>query len=169
MQGDDDPLDPFLRVLAFTLHESAMQNDLLGGSLVLTRFHTLLPPKIPILGYLRHLKASTQCPKSCFIVALILLDKLLASESHIQVTPNTVHKLILCSLMTASKFIIDRCMTNSMWATIGGLRVEELNILELEFVYQLQFSLVVTDVEYQKYEEAIDRKAKLPEFQSAFV
>lgn len=161
----NDPLDPTLRVIAFILQEAAMQNDLLSGNLTLSRFHTLSPPKIPILTYLRYIRKQTKCPRACFVVALILLDKLLAKQTHVQITPNTVHKLILCSLMTASKFTTDMGFQNVAWAAIGGIRAEEMNILELEFLFQLQFGLVVTDIEYAKYDAEIESKSKLSPFQ----
>lgn len=159
-----DPIDPTLRVIAFILQEAAIQNDILGGNLTLSRFHTLSPPKIPILPYLRYLRDQTQCPRACFVVALILLDKLLAKQTHVQITSNTVHKLILCSLMTASKFTSDMHLENITWASIGGVRADEMSILELEFLFQLQFGLVVTDIEYEKYNKEIEMKSKMAPF-----
>lgn len=165
--AQNDEFDSIIRVISFTLQEEATQNELLAGpNVTLTRFHTLSPPKIPILKYLRYLRIQTKCSCSCFIIAIVLLDKLLRSQTHIQVTPNTVHKLFLCSIMTASKFNTDINYTNSVWATIGGIRQEEMNVLELEFLFLLQFSLVVTKDEYEKYEHEIKTKAELAPFRN---
>ena len=155
-----DSFDSTLKILALTLQEAATQNELLvGPNITLTRFHTLSPPKIPILKYLRYLKSRANCSETCFIIAMILLDKLLQTHSHIHITPNTVHKLFLCSLMTAAKFNTDTYYSNSVWASIGGVRAEEMNVLELEFLFLLQFSLVITKEEYETYDREIRLKA----------
>lgn len=162
MDGDDEPL---LRVIAFTIQQTARQNSLLTGpDLVLTRFHTLNPPKIPLLKYLVHVREKTQCERSCFIVALILLDRLATERSSLVITPNTMHKLFLCAVLISSKFNTDMHISNSTWATVGGVRLEELNVLELEFLFLLGFSLVVKKEEYEKYEAELQKKAELPEF-----
>ena len=160
-QFDDDSLDSTLRVISFILHEAAMRNELLAGpNLNFTRFNTLSPPKIPILNYLKYLRSRSNYSKPCLITSIILLDKLLSSHSNIQITPNTVHKMFLCSLMTATKFNTDTYYSNTAWAVIGGVRTEEMNVLELEFLFMLQFSLLITKEEYEKYEKIIHQKHK---------
>ena len=156
-----------IRVIAFTLQEAAKQNLLITGpNLQLTRFHTLSPPKISILKYLQYLEEKSKCDTSCFIVAMILLDRLMMNNSHVQITPLTVHKLCLCALMTAAKFNTDRALSNTFWAGIGGVRVEELNLLELEFLFLMGFSLVITQEEYKKWDDELRRKAEMPTFAS---
>ena len=166
-EGDDDLVLPTLRVIAFTLQEAASQNKLLiGREITLSRFHTLSPPKIPILKYLLYLHTKGNCPRSVFVVALILLDRLLLKKPEITITPNTVHKLFLCSLLTASKFTTDMYYNNLTWANIGGIRLEELNVLELEYLFALGFSIVVTKDEFNMYDSELLKKAQLPEFQN---
>lgn len=162
MEPSDDAV---IRVLAFTLHEAAKQNHLVTGpTLQLTRFHTLSPPRIPILKYLQMIREKSQCDRSCFVVAMILLDRLVRNNSSLQITPNTVHKLSLCALLTAAKFNTDCHHSNSLWAEIGGVRQEDLNVLELEFLFGLQFSLLIKEEEYEKYSEDLKLKAQLPPF-----
>lgn len=161
----EENIMPTLRVIAFTLQEAASQNKLLiGREVSLSRFHTLSPPKIPILKYLEYLHKNGNCPRSVFIVALILLDRLLTKQPQITITPNTVHKLFLCSILTASKFTTDMYYSNLVWANIGGIRLEELNVLELEFLFMLGFSVVVTKEEFNRYDSELSKKEKLPEF-----
>ncbi|KAK8890314.1 Cyclin-dependent protein kinase [Tritrichomonas musculus] len=165
----DDDTAAVLRVISFTLQQAAMQNDLLAGpNVTLTRFNTLAPPKISIFNYITFLREKTHTSKSCFIIAMILLDRLLRLQSGIQITPNTVHKLFLCSLMTASKFNTDLNLSNEAWAAIGGVRIEEMNILEIEFLFLLQFSINVKKDEYEQYNKELSEKAKLKPFRMPF-
>jgi hypothetical protein len=157
--------DALLRVIAFTLHETAKQNLLVTGpNLQLTRFHTLSPPKISILKYLQMIREKSQCDRSCFVVAMIFLDRLMRNNNTLQITPHTVHKLSLCALLTAAKFNTDCHHSNSFWAEIGGVRSEDLNVLELEFLFGLEFSLVIKREEYAQYHDQLKLKAQLPIF-----
>ena len=165
--GDEESIQPTLRVIAFTLQEAASQNKLLiGREMSLSRFHTLSPPKIPILKYLEDLHTMGNCPRSVFVVALILLDRLIVQKPEITITPNTVHKLFLCSLMTASKFTTDFYYNNLTWANIGGIKLEELNLLEKEYLFALGFSIVVTKEEFKMYDQELKRKCTMYVFQN---
>ena len=159
------PVQWMLKAIAFSLQEAAIQNNLLANNNInLSRFHTLNPPKVPIGKYLLHLQKMSKEPKSSFIAAFILLDRLLSIQGNITLTPNTVHKLCLCSVLIATKFLSDKCLRNEEWAKIGGVPLEELNILETEFLFMLGFSLTITKDEFQKYQETFEEKAKLPIF-----
>ena len=159
------PIEWMLKAIAFSLQEASIQNNLLAHTNVnLTRFHSLSPPPISITKYLLSLQRKSKEPKSCFITAFILLDRLLSTQKSLAITPNNVHKLCLCSVLIASKFISDIHLSNSQWAAIGGIPVEELNILELEYLFMLGFTLIVSKEEYKKYEEMFEAKAKLSIF-----
>lgn len=57
---------------------------------------------------------------------------------------------VIGSVMAAAKFYDDNFFTNELYAKVGGISVEELNELELEFVFLVGFSLVIPSDEYQK-------------------
>lgn len=159
-----------IRVISYTLQEAAKQNGLVTSpNLLLSRFHTLSPPKISILKYLEYLQDKSNCDTACFIMAMIFLDRLMVNNAHVQITPLTVHKLCLCALMIAVKFNTDGNYENTFWAGIGGVRIEELNLLELEFLFLMKFSLVVDRDEFTKWEVELNQKAELPIFASPVI
>lgn len=53
--------------------------------------------------------------------------------------------------MIAAKFFDDRFFVNSYYAKVGGLSTEELNMLEMEFLYTINFTLLVNTEDYQNY------------------
>ena len=57
-------------------------------------------------------------------------------------------------VMAAAKFYDDSFFNNELYARIGGVSVDELNALELEFVFLINFSLLITQEEFQKYYNA---------------
>jgi hypothetical protein len=59
------------------------------------------------------------------------------------------------SVVVASKFCDDFFETNTFYSRVGGISVEEMNSLELEFLARLGFDLYVDDAEYQSYDDLI--------------
>ena len=55
--------------------------------------------------------------------------------------------------MLAAKFFDDVYYTNAFYAEVGGISVEELNVLEVDFLCKIRFNLFVTPQEFQKYYE----------------
>ena len=53
--------------------------------------------------------------------------------------------------MLAAKFFDDHYYNNTYYAKIGGVPRNEMGILELEFLFLVNFSLYLDPNEYQKY------------------
>jgi len=59
--------------------------------------------------------------------------------------------LFSCSIMLAAKFFDDAYYNNAYYAKVGGVLVSEMNSLEVEFLFRLNFSLHVTPELFGKY------------------
>ena len=64
-------------------------------------------------------------------------------------------RLFLVSTMTAAKFLDDFYYSNKHWAQIGGITTQEINRLELEFLFRMGFSLHMQREEYDWYAEEL--------------
>jgi hypothetical protein len=53
--------------------------------------------------------------------------------------------------MEAAKFLDDFYFSNKHWAEVGGISTEEINSLELEFLFLLEFDVNVQRDEYDWY------------------
>ncbi|KAF9114540.1 hypothetical protein BGX27_010515 [Mortierella sp. AM989] len=62
-----------------------------------------------------------------------------------------IHRLLITSILVASKFSSDVFYPNVRYARVGGLPLTELNQLELEFLFLSQFELNTTESELQSY------------------
>ncbi|GJJ74182.1 hypothetical protein EMPS_06540 [Entomortierella parvispora] len=62
-----------------------------------------------------------------------------------------IHRLLITSILVASKFSSDVFYPNVRYARVGGLPLSELNQLELEFLFLSQFELNTTETELQSY------------------
>lgn len=53
--------------------------------------------------------------------------------------------------MSAAKFYDDSFYNNEIYARIGGVLPEELNDLELEFMFLINFTLTISQNEFYRY------------------
>lgn len=66
-----------------------------------------------------------------------------------------IHRLIIAGITVASKFFSDVFYKNSRYAKVGGLPVEELNHLELQFLLLTDFRLMIPIEELQRYADLL--------------
>ncbi|KAE8687309.1 Cyclin family protein [Hibiscus syriacus] len=66
-------------------------------------------------------------------------------------TSLNVHRLLITSVLVAAKFMDDQCYNNAYYAKVGGVSREELNRLEMKFLFDLDFRLHVTTEVFNKY------------------
>ncbi|KAI8987626.1 cyclin-domain-containing protein [Mycotypha africana] len=163
-----------IRLLAALLERMTIANDLLSkqqhqcssstqtsnrrNSLVpvYTRFHARLVPSIDIYSYLSRILKYCPCANECFLSLLVYFDRMSKNSMVLTGKPFTIdsfniHRLIIAGVMVSSKFFSDVFYTNTRYAKVGGLPVNELNSLEIEFLKLNGYNLTVPISELQKY------------------
>jgi len=116
----------------------------------ITKFHALKAPGIGILQYLERIHKYASCSTECFILALIYIDRLIQGNNFL-LTELNVHRVIITSILLAAKFFDDAYYNNAYYAKVGGVLVSEMNRLEVEFLFRINFSLHVSPELYSKY------------------
>ena len=120
-----------------------------------SRFHAAKPPKITLSQYFARIRRYCQTPSPILIVSLIYLYRVIASCGKSFVNKNTIHRLVMLSVVVACKFCDDFLQTNSFYARVGGVPLNELNALEVEFLALLDFDLNVGEPEYLGFEKFV--------------
>lgn len=115
-----------------------------------TKFHALKPPSISILQYLERIHKYASCSTECFILALIYIDRLIQRNNFL-LTDLNVHRVVITGILLAAKFFDDAYYNNAYYAKVGGVLVSEMNSLEVEFLFRVNFSLHVAPQVYSKY------------------
>mmetsp|Transcript_25820 Transcript_25820/g.40037 ORF Transcript_25820/g.40037 Transcript_25820/m.40037 type:complete len:243 (-) Transcript_25820:115-843(-) len=138
-----------IRVLAAVLERLIHTNAHLTQTQV-TKFHALKPPQITILAYLERIFKYASCSSECFILALIYIDRLI-SKNNFVLTELNVHRVLITAVMLAAKFFDDAYYNNAYYAKVGGIVVTELNLLEVEFLFRIQFELHCPSELYSQY------------------
>ncbi|KAL2237903.1 UNVERIFIED_CONTAM: Cyclin-U2-2 [Sesamum indicum] len=72
-----------------------------------------------------------------------------------------VHRLLITTIMVASKYVEDMNYINSYFAHVGGLTTNELNKLEVEFLFLMKFKLHVNMSVYESYCCHLEREVSI--------
>lgn len=114
-------------------------------------------PRIPIDKYLHRLKAVFHCSDAAFVLALIIVDRLLMEgirtrQEPQRLTPWNVHRLFFASLIVTVKYNEDLVYGNSHYAKAGGMHLREVNRLERFFLTRLDYKMHVQPEQFSAYE-----------------
>ncbi len=110
--------------------------------------HDARPARHPFPVRSIHKYAS--CSAECFILALVYIDRLIQGN-NLTLTSLNVHRVIITSVMLGAKFFDDQYFNNAYYAKVGGVPCPEMNSLELEFLFSINFSLQVSGEVYNRY------------------
>jgi len=141
-----------VRVLAAVLERLVSANNSLAtvDPGPVTKFHALKAPSISVLNYLERIHKYASCSTECFVLALIYIDRMIQRNNFL-LTELNVHRVVITGVLLAAKFFDDAYYNNAYYAKVGGVLVTEMNSLEVEFLFRINFSLHVTPDVYSKY------------------
>jgi len=70
------------------------------------------------------------------------IDRLCSLYPAFTITTLTVHRFLITAATVAAKGLSDSFWNNVTYARVGGVRVAELGLLELEFLYRVDWKIV---------------------------
>ncbi|KAK9284777.1 hypothetical protein L1049_023954 [Liquidambar formosana] len=158
----EQPTPRVLTILSFVLERLVARNDRLFVGLrcgsaagvvgkSLSVFHGVRAPSISIPKYLERIYKYTNCSPSCFVVGFVYIDRLLHRHPDSLVISLNVHRLLVTSVMVASKILDDEHYNNAFYARVGGVTNAELNRLEVELLFLLDFGVMVSSRVFESY------------------
>ena len=116
-------------------------------------------PGITIENYLDRIIKYTKLETSTLILTLINIDKICEINS-LQITKFNVHRLLLSSVLISIKFNEDDFYSNSYYARVGGVSLQEINNLEDEFLRMIKFCLWTEINLFNKYKVYLGKYEK---------
>lgn len=132
------------------------EGDLLNPSSQdsMSAFCVSKPPNKPINEYFQRIIKYAKPEPSSLIISLMYIDKICDSTTLL-LSYHNIHRLILTSIVLAIKYNEDDYYSNTYYAKVGGITLEELNGLEYEMLQALEFNTFVDVVNYSKYESQL--------------
>ncbi|CAN8286386.1 unnamed protein product [Cochlearia groenlandica] len=124
-------------------------------------FDCLEIPDMTIQSYLERIFRYTKTGPSVYVVAYVYIDRFCHNNQSFRISLTNVHRLLITTIMVASKYVEDMNYRNSYFAKVGGLETEELNKLELEFLFLMGFKLHVNVSVFESYCCHLEREVSI--------
>ncbi|KAJ5092733.1 hypothetical protein N7456_008594 [Penicillium angulare] len=124
----------------------------------LTRFHSRSPPRISVQDYLQRLTTHATLSPPILLSMVYYIDRLCALYPAFTVSSLTIHRFLISSATVASKGLSDSFWTNKTYSRVGGISMNELAMLELEFLFRVQWRIVPQpEVLVDYYQSLVER------------
>ena len=107
-------------------------------------------PPISLEDYIRHLVKYTEMNISSLILSIIYIDQFCEKYRYI-LSLNNIYRLLLISVFISLKFNEDVMVNAKMYASIAGVSLDDLKMLELQMCTALNFEFFVKSEYYQQY------------------
>eukprot|EP00741_Cyanophora_paradoxa_P013122 tig00020675_g12675.t1 len=145
-----------LATMAGVLNQVIQRNDDLQiACRRVSVFHSNIAPTISIRQYLERLHRYLNASFDAFVLAFIYVDRIMQRNPEFIISSFSIHRLLLTAALCASKFVDDVHDSNAYFSKVGGVTVQEMNGLEIEFLFMINFSLNVTPEDLKVYKDAL--------------
>lgn len=157
-----------MAAVANALEKLVARNDLVAAATAveegvgkgrgLAAFRGMRRPAISIEKYMERIHSYALCSPACFVVGFVYVDRAVHRRPDFIVGSLNVHRLMLTSVMVASKFFDAMPQSNAFYAKVGGVSNAELNNLELELLFLLDFKVNVSSQEFESYLSHLEKE-----------
>ena len=125
-----------------------------------TIFYSKLIPEISIQSYLDRIIKYSNLETSTIIMTLIYIDRICEYNSLL-ITKHNVHRMLLSAMIVSIKVNEDDLFSNSFYAKVGGVSLQELNKLEQGFLSLIRFRLYIDINLFNKYQNTLLKYDKI--------
>jgi hypothetical protein len=141
--------EDFLAGLGMTLEGWVRLGNTQQGKV--SHFHCVRAPPMGVKEYLKRIRKYFQCSDECFVIALVIIDRVGKVDPSLTLCELNVHRLLVSAVMLAAKFHDDIYYSNAFYAKVGGLSPKEMNQLETRLLKLLNWKVNVAPQEYAQY------------------
>jgi len=152
---EDKEADKYHTIISNVLTQLVARGDKLKSPNRQFRSSSGRLPPITLDAYIGRLLQYAPCEKECFLAALLYMDRLSERIGFVFNSMN-IHRSYLTSLLLAAKFFEDQPCDNGYFATVGGVSLQELNVMEVQFLQFVDFRVSVTGWEFNVYAKLVE-------------
>ncbi|EYE95443.1 putative mucin [Aspergillus ruber CBS 135680] len=121
---------------------------------------TLVPEVTPALGFQKWVTtvlSTTQVSQNVILLALMFIYRLKKFNSGVKGKSGSEFRLLTIALMLGNKFLDDNTYTNKTWAEVSGISVQEIHIMEVEFLSNIRYNLFASAEEWTEWHSKLRR------------
>ncbi|KAF2022982.1 hypothetical protein EK21DRAFT_81835 [Setomelanomma holmii] len=132
----------------------------------------LVPDAHPTIGFKKWVATiltTTQVAQNVILLALLFIYRLKLTNPTVKGKPGSEYRLLTVALMLGNKFLDDNTYTNKTWAEVSGISVQEVHIMEVEFLSNMRYSLFTSKKKWEEWHTTLgkfgtffDRASRIP-------
>lgn len=120
----------------------------------------LSPDAVPTIGFRKWVTtiiSTTQVGKNVILLALMFIYRLKRFNPTVSGKRGSEFRLLTIALMLGNKFLDDNTYTNKTWAEVSGISVNEIHIMEVEFLSNMRYALYASAEEWKEWKARLGR------------
>ncbi|KAI9716250.1 MAG: hypothetical protein M1812_005475 [Candelaria pacifica] len=120
----------------------------------------LVAEAVPFIGFQKWVTtilSTTQVTQNVILLALMFIYRLKKLNPTVKGKPGSEFRLLTVALMLGNKFLDDNTYTNKTWAEVSGISVQEIHIMEVEFLSNMRYSLFTSEEEWKEWHVKLGR------------
>ncbi|EED14870.1 mucin, putative [Talaromyces stipitatus ATCC 10500] len=124
--------------------------------------YALVPEAFPTVGFQKWVSSvlsTTQVSQNVILLALLFIYRLKNFNPGVRGKKGSEFRLMTIALMMGNKFLDDNTYTNKTWAEVSGITVQEIHIMEVEFLSNVRYNLFVSKEEWTQWHSRLGRFA----------
>ncbi|GER31210.1 cyclin family protein [Striga asiatica] len=118
-------------------------------------------PDMSVQSYLERIFRYTRAGPPVYVVAYVYIDRFCQLYPEFRVGARNVHRLLITTILVASKYVEDMNYRNSYFGRVGGLATQEMNKLEFEFLFLMKFKFHVNVSVFESYCSHLEREVSI--------
>ncbi|KAJ5166914.1 uncharacterized protein N7482_005695 [Penicillium canariense] len=115
---------------------------------------SLVAEAMPTVGFQKWVAtilSTTQVSQNVILLALLFIYRLKKFNSGVKGKKGSEFRLMTVALMLGNKFLDDNTYTNKTWAEVSGIAVQEIHIMEVEFLSNIRYDLFASEMEWSRW------------------
>ncbi|KND90879.1 hypothetical protein TOPH_04543 [Tolypocladium ophioglossoides CBS 100239] len=133
------------------------------------RLPNLAKPYDQFRKWVYNVLSTTQVTQNVIFLALLFIYRLKMSTPQIKGRAGSEYRLLTVALMLGNKFLDDNTYTNKTWAEVSCFAVQEIHVMEVEFLSNMRYNLLASKDEWEdwlvklaSFHEYYERALNLP-------
>lgn len=152
-------------------HPTFMENDEIEDiRFSVSGFYGKHIPQISIERYLSRIQKHCSATNDIYLSLLVYFDRISKKCNNNPNNPHTttdndrqhfvmdsfnIHRLLISAVAVSTKFFSDYFYSNARYARVGGIPLQEMNKLEIQFMVLCDFKLLIPVEELQRYADLL--------------
>ncbi|KUI58813.1 Meiotically up-regulated gene 80 protein [Cytospora mali] len=95
--------------------------------------------------------STTQVTQNVILLAVMFIYRLKMTNPSVRGRPGSEYRLLTVALMLGNKFLDDNTYTNKTWAEVSGISVQEIHVMEVEFLSNMRYALLASKEQWEEW------------------